>query len=153
MWCDAATADYAREALTFPGLRAVRRVDRDTRGADGPRTSETRDFATRLDPAAVSAAEFLRLVRGHWAVENSLHFEKDRWGDEDRHVCRRPGLAERFTTLLRAAVSVRRTLNPGERDDPLKAQADALNWDIDRAVILRPAAKDPVVGGADRYIR
>jgi len=69
-------------------------------------------------------------------IENGLHFEKDRWWDEDRHVCRRPGLAERFTTLLTAAVSVLRTLNPGAPGEPLKAQADALNWDIDRAVNL-----------------
>jgi predicted transposase YbfD/YdcC len=122
--------------LNFPGLRAVLRVDRETRQADGTRTCETRYFATSLDPAVVPAAELLRLVRGHWAVENSLHFEKDRWWDEDRHVCRRPGLAERFATLLSAAVSVLRVPHPGEPGEPLKAQADALNWDIDRAVKL-----------------
>jgi len=109
-------------------------VDRETRGADGARTCETRYFATSLDPAVVTAAALLRLVRGHWSVENSLHFEKDRWWDEDRHVCRRPGLAERFTTLLSAAVSVLRVLNPGGKGEPLKAQADALNWDIERAI-------------------
>ena len=111
-------------------------MDRQTREANGTVTSETRYFATSLDPAAVSAAGLLRLVRGHWSVENCLHFEKDRWWDEDRHVCRRPGLAQRFTTLLSAAVSVLRVLNPGAPDEPLKAQADALNWDIDRAVNL-----------------
>lgn len=111
-------------------------MDRETRGADGGRTCETRYFATSLDPAVVSAAARLRLVRGHWSVENGLHFEKDRWWDEDRHVCRRPGLAERFTTLLSAAVSVLRVLNPGSRGEPLKARADALNWDIERAINL-----------------
>jgi predicted transposase YbfD/YdcC len=111
-------------------------VDRHTRAGGGTRTCETRYFATSLDPTAVSPAELLRLVRGHWSVENNLHFEKDRWWDEDRHVCRRPGLAERFTTLLSAAVSVLRVLNPGGRGEPLKAQADALNWDIDRAAKL-----------------
>lgn len=122
--------------MNFPGLRAVVRVDRATRGADGTVTSQTRYFATSLDPAAVSAPGLLRLIRGHGSVENNLHFEKDRWWDEDRHVCRRPGLAERFTTLLSAAVSVLRVLHPGGPDEPLKAQADALNWDIERAVKL-----------------
>lgn len=122
--------------MNFPGLRVVLRVDRRTREADGTTTGETRYFATSLDPGVVSAAELLRLVRGHWGIENSLHFEKDRWWDEDRHVCRRPGLAERFTTLLSAAVSVLRVLHPGEPGEPLKAQADALNWDIDRAINL-----------------
>jgi hypothetical protein len=122
--------------LNFPGLRAVVRVDRQTREPDGTPTSQTRYFATSLDPAAVSAAGLLRLIRGHWSVENNLHFEKDRWWDEDRHVCHRPGLAERFTALLSAAVSALRVLNPGEPDEPLKAQADALNWDIERATKL-----------------
>ena len=112
------------------------RVDRQTREADGKMSCETRYFATSLDPAVASAAGLLQLVRGHWSVENNLHFEKDRWWDEDRHVCRRPGLAERFTTLLSAAVSVLRVLNPGEPGEPLKAQADALNWNIDRAINL-----------------
>lgn len=99
-------------------------------------TVQTRYFATSLDPSAVSAVGLLRLIRGHWRVENNLHYEKDRWWDEDRHTCRRPGLAERFTTLLSAAVSALAVLKPGARKEPLKARADALNWDIDRAVKL-----------------
>ena len=122
--------------MKFPGLRMVARVDRHTREADGTRTCETRYFATSLNPDAVSAAQLLRLIRGHWSVENNLHHEKDRWWDEDRHTCRRPGLAERFTTLLSGAVSVPRVLNPGTPGEPLKAQADALNWDIHKAVNL-----------------
>ena len=99
-------------------------------------TIQTRYFATSLDLSRVSASELLRLIRGHWCVENNLHYEKDRWWDEDRHVCRRGGLATRFTTLLSAAVSVLQVLKPGEPDEPLKARADALNWDIERAVKL-----------------
>ncbi|MFO0825816.1 MAG: transposase [Gemmataceae bacterium] len=122
--------------MNFPGLRAVIRVDRQTCEPDGTSTKQTRYFATSMDPSRVSAVRLLQLIRGHWSVENNLHFEKDRWWDEDRHVCHRPGLAERFTTLLSAAVSVLRVLSPGGADEPLKAQADALNWDIDRAVKL-----------------
>lgn len=51
-------------------------------------------------------------------------------------MCRRSGLAARFTTLLTAAVSVLQVLRPGEPEEPLRARADALNWDIDRAVKL-----------------
>jgi len=46
------------------------------------------------------------------------------------------GLAQRFTTLLSAAVSVLQVLKPGEPKEPLKARADALNWDINRTVKL-----------------
>lgn len=130
------TAGYARVALGFPGARAVLRVDRRTRRSDGTRSVQTRYFVTSVDPGAVTAAGLLRLVRGHWCVENNLHYLKDRWWDEDRHTCRRPGLAPRFTTLLSAAVSALQVLRPGGPDEPLKAQADALNWDIGRAIQL-----------------
>ena len=113
--------------MKFPGLRALVRVDRQTRSRDGAVTVQSRYFATSLDPSGVSAVGLLRLIRGHWCVENNLHYQKDRWWDEDRHVCRRKGLAQRFTTLASAAVSVLQVLKPGEADEPLKARADALN--------------------------
>ena len=69
-------------------------------------------------------------------VENNLRYEKDRWWDEDRPTCRRKGLAARFTMLLSAAVSVLQVLKPGAPNEPLKARADPLNWDIQRAVKL-----------------
>jgi hypothetical protein len=112
------------------------RVDRQTQSRGKAVTVQSRYFATSLDPSGVSAPGLLRLIRGHWCVENNLHYQKDRWWDEDRHVCRRPGLAQRFTTLLSAAVSVLQVLKPGEPEEPLKARADALNWDIQRAVKL-----------------
>ena len=108
IWCDAATADYAREALSFPGLRVLARVDCEARRNDGSTTRETRYFAASLDPARVTPARLLELVRGHGKVENGLHSVKDRWWDEDRHTCRRPGLAAGFTTLLTAALTVLR---------------------------------------------
>ncbi|MFO0824935.1 MAG: ISAs1 family transposase [Gemmataceae bacterium] len=54
IWCDTETADYAREALNFPGLRAVIRVDRQTCEPDGTSTKQTRYFATSMDPSRVS---------------------------------------------------------------------------------------------------
>jgi hypothetical protein len=136
IWCDAATADYARGALSFPGLRLLARVDSETRRRDGGPTTETRYFACSLDPARVSPARLLGLVRGHWEVENSLHFEKDRWWDEDRHVCRRPGLAAGFTALLSAALTALRATRCDVAEGSMRGAADALCWDVARAVRL-----------------
>jgi hypothetical protein len=69
LWCDAATAEYAREALNFPGLRVLARVDCETRRHDGTTTQETRYFATSLDPVRATPTRLLELVRGHWEVE------------------------------------------------------------------------------------
>jgi predicted transposase YbfD/YdcC len=136
IWCDAAAADYGREALSFPGLRTLARVDRETRRRDGETTIETRYFASSLDPARVPAVRLLGLIRGHWGVENSLHYVKDRWWDEDRHICRRPGLAAGFTTLLTAAVTALRATGWAEADGSMRGAADALCWDIGRAISL-----------------
>ncbi len=71
------------------------RVDRDVSDDDGTvRHSDTRYFVTSLDPAKTTHAQLLAHVRGHWQIENSLFFVKDRWWDEDRHWTRRPGVAE-----------------------------------------------------------
>ncbi|HBO45690.1 MAG TPA: hypothetical protein DD670_17540 [Planctomycetaceae bacterium] len=58
-------------------------------------------------------------IRGHWQVENCLHFIEDRWWDEDRHYTKRPGLAESFAALTNAALSVLRLIHPPNR--PLRA--------------------------------
>ena len=80
IWCDAAAGDYAREAVSFPGLRLLARVDVETKPRAGEPTTETRYFAASLDPGRVPPARLLGLVRGHWQVENGLHYEKDRGG-------------------------------------------------------------------------
>lgn len=89
------------------------------------RLSDTRYFLTSLDPDRVSAAQLLAHVRGHWQIENSLFFVKDRWWDEDRHWTRRPGLAEWLTHLTSIALSVLRLRADPRR--PLRAQADRIN--------------------------
>ena len=110
LWFDSAKAGYAREALKFPGLRVLLRADRETRLRGHEPTTETRCFASSLAPAQVGPHRLLNLVRGRWQVENSLHSENDRWWDEDRHLCRGPGPADGFTTLLTAALTALRAM-------------------------------------------
>jgi hypothetical protein len=68
----------------------------------------------------------LSLIRGHWQIENSLHFVKDRWWDEDRHWLCRPGLADRCAALLGAALSLLRQTDLFPPGFPLRARADEL---------------------------
>jgi predicted transposase YbfD/YdcC len=65
-------------------------------------------------------------IRGHWQVENCLHFVKDRWWDEDRHYTKRPGLTECFASLTNAALSRLRLIHPS--GSPLRATAEAIQW-------------------------
>lgn len=136
LWWDIATADYAREALSFPGLRILLRVNSETRNAGSEPRTETRYFATALDPKQVTPGELLEAVRGHWQVENGLHYIKDRWWDEDRHYAAQPRVALGFTVLLSAVVTVLRATADPKDDLPLRARADALGWDVRQAIDL-----------------
>jgi len=82
-------------------------------GHDRARLShDTRYFITSLDPSDVTPSDLQKIVRDHWQIENSLHFVKDRWWDEDRHYLSRPGLGQVFATLTNFALSILRILQP-----------------------------------------
>lgn len=103
------------------------RVDRDVTRADGTVVhSDSRWFVTSLDPGDVTADDLLAHVRGHWQIENSVFFVKDRWWDEDRHWTRRPGLSEWLARLTTAATMVLRLARTDSQ--PLRALADHVQW-------------------------
>jgi predicted transposase YbfD/YdcC len=136
IWVDVEAADYARKALTFCGPRMLARVDSQTRRKGEVLIRETRYFACSLDPAYTTAWELMRLIRGHWQVENSLHHIKDRWWDEDRHYTKQDRLGEGMTVLRSAAVSILRAAPGFDADEPIRARADRLSRRIERAIDL-----------------
>jgi predicted transposase YbfD/YdcC len=127
VWVDLDNADYIRETLGLSGCQIALRVDRELCCADGEVIShDVRYFISSLDPDQVTAEELLRHVRGHWQVENGLHFLKDRWWDEDRHHTRRPGLSACLAALNNAALSIHRLRS--DPDLPIRAAADYIAW-------------------------
>ena len=130
-----------REATAFAGIELIVRVDLDVSAAGAAIGHETRYFVTSLSADAVSPEQLLRLVRGHWCVENGLHFIKDRWWDEDRQWSTRPGLAERLAALRDAAVTALHVV-PGVPDDlPIRGRADHLGRKIRKALKFIGALK------------
>ena len=71
--------DMLQDLHHWPGLQAVGKVT-STREIKGERSTQTRGFllGERLDPE-----RFLKTVRAHWAVENSLHWVLDVTMGED----------------------------------------------------------------------
>ncbi len=121
--------------LDLPGCRLAIRVDREVRTPTGKLVShDVRYFISSLDPARVTAADILADVRNHWRVENSLHFCKDRWWDEDRHHTRRPGLSACFAAINNAALSIHRLSS--DPNIPLRAAADAIAWNPEAGLRL-----------------
>ena len=70
---------------------------------DGRETSEVRYFISSLSPRVKA---FAAAVRGHWAIENSLHWVLDVTFDEDRSRIRKDHGPENFALLRRIATSV-----------------------------------------------
>jgi predicted transposase YbfD/YdcC len=125
---------HIREAVDFPGIEMILRVDLEVSVAGVMTSRQTRHLITSLGSDEVSPRKLMELVRGHWSVENGLHFIKDRWWDEDRQWSIRPGLAERLATLRDSALTALR-LVPGLAEDmPIRARADHLGRKIGKAL-------------------
>jgi len=83
-------------------LQSVGQVISITR-RDGRETSEVRYYISSLKP---NAKRFAAAVRGHWGIENSLHWILDVTFDEDRSRIRKDAGPENFAHLRRFALSL-----------------------------------------------
>lgn len=115
MWVKKWAAEFIREQLGIPGCRALLRLDKEVRREGELLSCETRYFVSSLDPDAVPASTFQDLILRHWEVENCLHWQKDRYFEEDKHVLGGGNLGEAWTLLTSMAVSLTRLLWRGER--------------------------------------
>jgi hypothetical protein len=87
---------HIREAVAFPGIEMILRVALEVSAAGVTTGHGARHPISGLKADEASPKRLMGWVRGHWSVENGLHFVKDRWWDEDRQWGIRPGLAERL---------------------------------------------------------
>lgn len=89
----------------WPGLAAVAAVECERAAAgSGARSVERRYFITSR--AGTDAAALLAAVRGHWAVENKLHWQLDVSFREDECRVRTGHAAENLSRLRRLALNV-----------------------------------------------
>jgi hypothetical protein len=65
---------------------------------------------TSLPPERASPAQLLALHRGHWAIENRLHYVRDFSFDEDRCRARTGHGPQGLACLRNAAISLLRLL-------------------------------------------
>lgn len=96
------TTTRLNDYLDWPGVQQVCRMDR-TRTLRGKTTHETAYAITSLSPDQAGPEDLLRLWRGHWRIENSLHYVRDVTFGED--ACRvRSGHAPQLLAAARNAV-------------------------------------------------
>ena len=85
LWSSTALVGYS----DWPGLAQAVCVEREiTRLNTGEVRRERAYAVTSLRPAQADAGDLLRLWRGHWGIENQLHWVRDVGFAEDRSAAR-----------------------------------------------------------------
>ena len=87
----------------WPGATAVGMAVRVTKTSDGTKSGDVRYFITSC---YLSGERFAQAVRGHWGIENSLHWVLDVTFDEDQSRTRERFAASNLSWLRRFAISL-----------------------------------------------
>jgi len=87
----------------WPDAQSIVRVRRDTTDQQGKKTKEVRHFISSLPP---NVNRLARLIRGHWGIENSLHWSLDVTFNEDQSRIRQGHGAENAALLRRLSLSI-----------------------------------------------
>jgi predicted transposase YbfD/YdcC len=102
--CSCRLAGY----LDWPGFAQAIRIER-TRIVKGKRTTDVSHAITSLDAKRANAGELLALSRGHWGIENRLHWVRDVTLGEDKCRARTGQGPENLATLRNAALTLLRS--------------------------------------------
>ena len=87
----------------WPGIKAVGMAVRVTEKSDGTTSGDVRYF---ISSRYLSGKRFAQAVRGHWGIENSLHWVLDVTFDEDQGRTRDRHMADNLSWLRRFAISL-----------------------------------------------
>ncbi len=87
----------------WPGAQSIVRVCRETTEPGKKKTKEVRNFISSLPPQVERLAS---LIRGHWGIENRLHWSLDVTFNEDQSRIRQGHAAENTGLLRRLALSI-----------------------------------------------
>ncbi len=109
----------------WPGVKAIGMAVRITEKSDGTTSEDVRYFiASRY----LSGKRFAQSVRGHWAIENSLHWVLDVTFNEDQSRARERHLAGNLSWLRRFGISL---LKQHPSKDSIKGKSQIAGWSND----------------------
>ncbi len=105
LWASADLTTY----LDFPYSQQVFRIERTTTKLDGtPMRHEVVFGITSLSATKAPPSRLLTLNRGHWGIENRLHWVRDVTFDEDRSQVRKGAGAQAMAALRNLAIGLLR---------------------------------------------
>ena len=106
----------------WPGIKAVGMAVRVTEKRDGTTSGDVRYFITSC---YLSGKRFAQAVRGHWGIENSLHWVLDVTFDEDQSRTRKRCIADNLSWLRRFAISL---LKRHPSNHSIKGKSQIAGW-------------------------
>ena len=122
------TADIAwfADKPLWPGLQSIGMVE-SVRHINGRATRQRRYYLSSLE---MDASNFARAVRGHWGVENPLHWSLDVNFGEDQSRARTKFAAQNLATLRRLCLNlIKSHANPEKRSVRRQKRVAALSDD------------------------
>jgi len=125
-WCTEQVEWFA-DRDQWPGLNSLIAVDGQRQMTDGRIEKERRYFISSLK--GVDAQRFAGLIRGHWQVENALHWSLDVSFNEDASRIRNGYAAENFSRLRRIALNLLK--HETTEKVGIKAKRLRAGWDED----------------------
>jgi len=107
LWASADVNWLKQQGHDWPSVRGIVCVESERLvfGQASP-TIERRYYITSHDPHVLGADALLAHVRGHWGVENQLHWQLDVSFREDERRLRKGHGAENFSRLCRLALNL-----------------------------------------------
>jgi len=120
--CVALTSTSIGESHIWAGMQSVVMVESMRNNADGC-TSEKRFYISSL---AADSEKLAKAIRGHWEIENRLHWCLDVCFDEDASRIRKDHAPENLNIIRKIAMNLLR-LNPLKRSLPKKRLEACLN--------------------------
>ena len=109
----------------WPSVKAIGMVVRITEKSDGTTSDDVRYF---IVSRYLSGPRFARAVRGHWGIENSLHWVLDVTFDEDQSRTRNRHMANNLSWLRRFAISL---LKRHPSTHSIKGKREIAGWNND----------------------
>jgi len=116
--------EWLQDRHAWPGLNGLVIID-SLRDIDGKTEQETRVYITSL---SLDAPLLAKIIRSHWAIENSLHWVMDMVFHDDECRIRSKNAPAKFTTIKHMAHNILRNA-PGK--DPLRQRRFSAAWDDD----------------------
>jgi len=108
--CVCTALDWLPQAQTWPKLKAVIEVLSE-RTVKGKKTSESRYY---FSSRKASAKEFAGWIRGHWSIENPLHWVLDVIFKEDEAQAKTGFIDENMALFRRLSMNIIKTVHPGQ---------------------------------------